>query len=139
VIGRPSLAELLRVAGVRVLNGMLPVPQPALWRRLDPEGRQSEAYDRYGIAALRVAPGSAPRFQALRPTAFAVSFDPASPALRELGATHLLLDGQDPAPFGPASGFEEVGRVGSARLYRINAAPAPARAARGSANPRGTR
>ena len=53
--------------------------------------------------------------------------------------TQLERPGRFAAPFGPANGFEPIGRVGSARLYRINAAPAPARASRESASPHGTR
>ena len=140
VFGRVELADLLRAVGIHTLNGTLPVPQLALWRRVDPEGRYLEAYNRYGFATVVPTPGRAPSFRALQPTMFSLSIDPASPALRALGATHVLLDRDDRGAFGPESGFEEVARVGTAILYRVTALPPGARPdARGAASPPATR
>ena len=140
VFGRAELADLLRALGIHTLNGTLPVPQLELWRRLDPEGRFTDAYNRYGFSTLSAAHTRVPYFRAVQPTAFNLAIDPASPALRSLGATHVLVDAGAAGAFGPQSGFEELARAGSARLYRINAAPSPARPAPpASASPGGTR
>jgi hypothetical protein len=140
VFGRAELADLLRSVGLHTLNGTLPVPQPALWRGLDPDGRNADAYNRYGSAILVAARLRTPRIRARQPTVFSVAIDPASPALRSLGATHVLADARSAAAFGPQSGFEELGRAGSARLFRVNPVPSrPGAAPPASASPGGTR
>jgi len=139
VFGRAEFADLLRSVGIHTLNGVLPVPQPELWHRVDPEGRYEDAYNRYASATF-VAGGRALRIESRRPASFFVSVDPGSPALRSLGATHVLVDRGEPRAFSPQRGFEELAQVGSARLYRVSAAPSAApRAPPASASPPTTR
>jgi hypothetical protein len=123
VFGRVEIADLLRAAGLHTLNGTLPVPQPALWRRADPTGRDAEAYNRYAFATIAATPHGTPRVRASQATMFTLGIDPASPALRALGATHAVVDTLAKGHFGPDSGFEELARSGAARLYRIIPVP----------------
>lgn len=119
--GPDELANLFRMLGVDSINGALPIPQLALWRRIDPDGRGREAYNRYAHVALHFAPVSSPSFQ-LRSRDFVIlRLDPGGPALRELGVTHVAFRGT-PArrrAFEALAGFEPLGAVGHVFLYRV--------------------
>ena len=119
VFGRVELANLFRVLGVRCLNGTLPVPQLELWRRLDPSGAGREVYDRYAWVTFVAAPPAGPRFQKLADDAFAVFVNPGSPALRSLGATHVVLSEGDRTLFERLSGLRPVGSVGRHIFYEV--------------------
>lgn len=98
VFGPPALGNLPRVLGVRSLGGVQPIPQLALWRRLDPDGSERDVYDRYAHVLFETGRSSVPRFQARGVDGFAVRVAPGSPALRELGATHVLIQLPEPQP-----------------------------------------
>lgn len=98
VFGPPALGNLPRVLGVRSLGGVQPIPQLALWRRLDPGGGERDVYDRYAHVFFETGRSDVPRFQTRGIDGFAVRVAPGSPALRELGATHVLIQMPEPQP-----------------------------------------
>jgi hypothetical protein len=98
VFGPPALGNLPRVLGVRSLGGVQPIPQLELWRRLDPEKSDRAIYDRYAHVLFESARSNLPRFRALGLDGFAVRVAPGSPALRRLGATHVLIQMPEPQP-----------------------------------------
>jgi hypothetical protein len=117
VFGGVEVANLFRALGVRCLNGTLPVPQPELWRPLDPSASGREIYNRYAWVAFAAAPPETPRFQKLADDAFAVFVNPGSAAFRSLGVTHVVVSGGDRALFERLSGFRSLGSVGRHHFY----------------------
>lgn len=94
VVGERQWAMTLPAAGVPVINSVFYVPQPSLWRRLDPQGHQRSAYNRYQRLLLELAPlaGTAtlaiesPRLDEVR-----LTLDPARFDFGLLGARQVLL------------------------------------------------
>jgi len=114
----PISANLFRVLGVRCLNGVHPVPQPELWRVLDPGGFHVQVYNRYAhIGFSATASRSAPFLPA--PDQVIVPMHPASPRLRTLGVTHLHVYATHPAPYDAVPELELLFRQGSHQLYRL--------------------
>ena len=76
-----------------MINSVFYHPQPSLWRRLDPEGRQRGVYNRYQRLLLELGPQpdgagfalESPRLDEVRLTLDPVRFD-----FRLLGARHVL-------------------------------------------------
>lgn len=122
VFGPPALGNLPRVLGVRSLGGVQPIPQVDLWRRIDPGGSAREIYDRYAHVLFMSDRSDAPRFRALGPDGFAVRIAPGSPALRELGVTHVLIQMPElqPEPVLRAMpGLRWLGSVGRNHLFAL--------------------
>lgn len=122
VFGPPALGNLPRVLGVRSLGGVQPIPQLALWRRLDPDGADHEIYDRYAHVLFESDRSNLPRFRAVGLDGFALRVAPGSPALRRLGATHVLI--QMPAPQSEAvlramPGLRWIASVGRNHLFAL--------------------
>ena len=94
VVSERNWAMTLPAAGVPVINSVFYVPQPSLWQRLDPEGRQRTLHNRYQRLLLDLAPqpGAAtftiesPRLDEVR-----LWLDPARFDFRLLGARQVLL------------------------------------------------
>ena len=94
VVSERNWAMTLPAAGVPVINSVFYVPQPSLWRRLDPEERQRTIHNRYQRLLLDLAPqpGAAtfaiesPRLDEVRLWLDPVRFD-----FRLLGARQVLL------------------------------------------------
>lgn len=122
--GRDDLPNLFRALGVASLNGVHPLPQLALWERIDPDRRQRNVYDRYAHVAVVAAPGP-PRFQLHSQDYVILRIDPRGPALRALGATHVLVRDEDARAFEKLAGFEELAVVGPNHLYRVPRDRAP--------------
>lgn len=93
VVGTRTWALTLPAAGAPVINSVFYHPQPSLWRRLDPEGRQRGVYNRYQRLLLELGPQpdgpgfalESPRLDEVRLTLDPVRFD-----FRLLGARHVL-------------------------------------------------
>ena len=113
------MPNLFRALGVRALNGAQPLPQLELWRRIDPDGRQRKIYDRYAHVAFVATRSATPRFRLRSQDYVIVQIDPASPAFRALGATHVLVRDDAAAAFEKLSGFEPIAVVGPNHLYRV--------------------
>ena len=123
VFGPPPLGNLPRVLGVRSLGGVQPIPQLALWRRLDPEGRDREIYDRYAHVLFEPGPSLVPRLRARGPDGFAVRVAPGSPALREIGATHVWIQTSEPRPeavLRAMPGLRWLASVGRNHLFALD-------------------
>lgn len=121
--GSAGVANLFRVLGVRSVTGVLPVPQPELWARIDPEAKWAAVYNRYAHVWFEAAPTPEPRFRLVAEDGFIVEIDPTSQALRDLGVTHALLKGGDPGSFALESGFVYLGTVGQNHLFRVPPLP----------------
>jgi hypothetical protein len=122
VFGPPALGNLPRMLGVRSLGGVQPIPQLDLWRRLDPTGEDREIYDRYAHVFFESGRSKAPRFRALGLDGFAVQVAPGSPALRELGATHVLIQMLEPRPeavLRAMPGLRWIASVGRNHLFAL--------------------
>jgi len=125
--GGYELPNLFRAIGVRSVNGTLPMPQLALWARIDPDGRAREVYDRYAHVTAVATRGSEPEFRLESDDNVTLRIDPTSRALRDLGVTHALFRG-DPSgrrAFELLGGLEHLGSVGANHLYRVPRIPAP--------------
>ncbi|MDX1388143.1 MAG: hypothetical protein R3344_03085 [Acidobacteriota bacterium] len=82
--------NLFRVLGVRAVNGVMPLPQLAQWRRVDPEGDDLDIYNRY--AHFRLMPGSENVRLELRQDDWVdVIANPTADNLGALGVTHVLI------------------------------------------------
>jgi hypothetical protein len=121
--GSAEVANLFRMLGVRSVTGVLPVPQPELWARIDPEARWAAVYNRYAHVWFEAASTPEPRFRLFAQDGFIVEIDPTSQALRQLGVTHALLKGGDPGSFARESGFVYLGTVGQNHLFRVPPRP----------------
>jgi hypothetical protein len=120
--GGDEIADLFRVLGVRSVNGLQSLPQRDLWRRIDPVESRTRIYGRYAHVMFRAARVADPVFTLVADDVVLVDIDPATPALRALGVTHLLFHGTEEERVA----FERLaplGSVGRNHLYRV--APAP--------------
>ena len=117
--GRDDLPNLFRAIGVRALNGVHPIPQLALWKRIDPAGRFRNVYNRYAHIAFAAVPSGEPRFQLHSQDYVIVSIRPNSDEFRALGVTHVLVREADAAAFERLSGFEPLATIGPNHLYRV--------------------
>lgn len=119
--GRDDAANLFRILGVRSINGAHPVPQLALWSRIDPDGDGRSVYNRYAHVALEAARVSEPSFRLYSRDFVILRLDPSGPALRELGVTHVAFRGSTAGRllFEGLAGFEPLGAVGRVFLYRV--------------------
>jgi hypothetical protein len=117
--GRDDLPNLFRAIGVRALNGVHPIPQLALWKRIDPDGRFRNVYNRYAHIAFAAVPSGAPRFQLHSQDYVIVQIRPNSDEFRALGVTHVLVREADAAAFERLSGFEPLATIGPNHLYRV--------------------
>jgi len=119
--------NLFRVLGVRAINGVHPLPQLELWRRLDPRGEQERIYNRYAHVVARSGPDQRARFRLTAPDAFELIAQPGSEAVRSLGVTHVLVVTHDPAGPDGLPGIERIASYGANHLYRLLPADAPPR------------
>jgi len=84
--------QLVKTAGVRVINGVQYAPDIALYRKLDPSGRYKSVYNRYSnIAYLPGAEGAKPQFNLIQPDAWHLTVDPCHPAFRELHVDYIAF------------------------------------------------
>ena len=117
--GRDDLPNLFRAIGVRALNGVQPIPQLEMWKRIDPAGDFRSVYNRYAHIAFVAAPNGAPRFQLHSQDYVIVSIRPDSDEFRALGVTHVLVRETDAAAFERLSSFEPLATIGPNHLYRV--------------------
>jgi len=117
--GRDDIGNLFRAIGVRALGGVQPIPQNALWRRIDPAGSQRRVYDRYAHVAFVASPARTPRFKLHSQDYVIVQIDPRSPAFRALGATHVLVRDDDAPGFEKLTGWTPLAVVGPNHLYQV--------------------
>jgi hypothetical protein len=119
--GDQHVANLVRVLGLRSLNGVLPVPQPALWAPIDPGGAARFHYDRFAHVFFGLARPSG-RFASAQDI-LAVYIDPEDGALERLGATHLLVRLVEPDLVRHFAAYEPLARVGDYALYALPLRP----------------
>ncbi len=117
--GRDDLPNLFRAIGVRALNGVHPIPQLALWKRIDPAGRFRNVYNRYAHIAFAAVSSGEPRFQLHSQDYVIVQIRPNSDEFRALGVTHVLVRDDAAAAFERLSGFEPLATIGPNHLYHV--------------------
>ena len=84
----------LTAAGVNNLSGVSPYPDYAAWRLLDPELKSEKIWNRYAHVSFLVgAPGAAPSFLLRAGDDVAVTVDPCSRAVRDLGTQFAVTQG----------------------------------------------
>jgi hypothetical protein len=123
--GSHRVGNLFRVLGVRALNGVHPLPQLELWRRLDPTGRYRDTYNRYAHVNFQPTASGQVRFVLNGPDGFTVRAAPGGEALRALGVTHVLARARDRRTLDGIPGLDWIDSVGINHLYRIRAPSDP--------------
>ena len=113
-----GLANLFRAVGVHSVNGVHPVPQLELWKAIDPGGVEVDAYNRYAHVLFGAAQSLEPSFVRGSFDAFLVLMNPASPALRELGVTHVVVDSPQAREIAERGGAVWLRSVGRYHLLR---------------------
>lgn len=117
--GPYSPGVLVASQGGRTLSGVHFHPNLAQWRKLDPEGRFEQSYNRYAFVELFFTPDveeidfDAPRIDHVR-----VWLNPENPALQALGVRYVLASGRIGARFRRhMAGYELVYRGRDARFH----------------------
>ena len=84
----------ITAAGVDNLSGVSPYPDRASWRLLDPASANEEMWNRYAhVSFIAGTAGIQPSFELRAGDDLAVTVDPCSPVLRELGAWFVVTQG----------------------------------------------
>ena len=92
--GGNTLANLLKTAGLNVVNGNKYTPDLEFYRTLDPGRENQFIYNRYSDVVFGEAkPGSGKEadFVLIQPDSYAVLIDPCSQKLKELGVTNFAF------------------------------------------------
>jgi hypothetical protein len=120
--GDPKVANLFRVLGIRALNGVEPVPQLELWRRVDPEGKERSDYNRFGHVLMELSRADGRRFSS---TIDSIEFhvDPAEALLPSLGVTHLLVRTSTPELLAYFARYRPLERVGPYSIFELPLRP----------------
>jgi hypothetical protein len=118
--GRDDLPNLFRAIGVRALNGVHPIPQLELWKRIDPDGRFRNVYNRYAHIAFVAAPSGPPRFQLHSQDYVIVQIRPDSEEFRALGVTHVLVRDDVATAFERMTRLEPLATIGPNNLYHVS-------------------
>ena len=118
---------LLPVLGLNTLSGALPVPQLALWSKIDPKGESSRVYNRFAHVTLTASQSPNVEFQPLAVDEFRVRLPLSAATLRQLGATHVAYDSKADSKFEMRfPDLIHLRSAGSFELFRIaNAVEAP--------------
>jgi hypothetical protein len=124
-VGSRRPANWLRMLGLRTLNGTHPIPQRALWERLDPEGRYRTVWNRYATVTVLPSSSSQALFELESVDGFLVHIRPDAPVLRELGVTHVLAETRDPAALDAFPGLRRLDATGRFVLYALDGSAAP--------------
>ena len=114
-----QLANLAVANGVHTLNALEVTPDLATWKKLDPNGRWEEIYNRYAFVSVNVVEQEAADvFTLVSPDSFTVHVTPAQ--LRKLGVNNVLSPQKlDEMQFDGYS-FERIGETIDGRTpYRI--------------------
>lgn len=128
--GDQYLPNLFRAVGVDAINGLHPIPQPALWSRLDPHGVHRGDWNRYAHVTFVAWAQDTIDVRLHSTDTLVVSMNPRAQVLRELGVTHMLIETDDPATFARVSGHEQLASFGRLHVFeaRWPATPDPQRA-----------
>lgn len=116
VYGHSAMASLIVANGVRVLDGEQPIPQLALWKRLDPRLQHLHEYNRYANVKMKWPSPTrqSPAIRLFGEADLTLYIDPNGDELRKLGATHILVMRQGALAefFAPYRPLAEVGPYG---------------------------
>ncbi len=115
--GRPELANLIWMQGVRSLNGLHAVPQLDFWHALDPARRHQRIYNRYAHVSFVASARRDFRVRAYSRDFLIARVHPADARLRQLGVTHMLVQHEDVGVFARLSGHEHLASFGDLHLF----------------------
>ena len=101
------------------LDGNYQYPQFELWKKLDPQQKMAEAYNRYGYARFIPHGASDISFSLLSTDSFAVGINLDSDDLRYLGVTHCLVTGLDTRIFDQSSTLKRVFSSKNSHIYQV--------------------
>lgn len=108
----------LTASGVNHLTGVSPYPDARAWRVLDPDLRHQKVWNRYAyVSFVPGAVGSPVTFTLVGLDGLAVTVDPCSPALSELGVGFFLTQDSELSACSTAIRRVPIG-TGYAMLYR---------------------
>lgn len=92
VYGHSSAAQLLKVSGVRVFNGVSFAPRLEDFQVLDPSGAYTTVYNRYAHISLKSAPPSgSPSFRLGGVDNYEARIHPCDPGLKRIGIRNFLF------------------------------------------------
>jgi len=114
--GDDRVANLFRVLGVHSLNGVHPIPELALWRRIDPLGVDELHYNRFAHVWVGEA-RTGTRFGHLQDV-LALYADPEEGVLEQLGVTHLLAR-MDSSAGRRLQPYKPIARVGPFGIFEL--------------------
>ncbi|MFL6214750.1 MAG: hypothetical protein ACJ74J_12770 [Blastocatellia bacterium] len=94
VYGGIHVGQLIAALGGRAMTGIQWTPQLALWRNLDPDGRNEAAYNRYAEISFNYTNDDhAVSFDNPQEGTLIVTVSPTNPALKTMGTRYVLLMG----------------------------------------------
>ncbi|TKS52797.1 hypothetical protein E4582_11185 [Luteimonas yindakuii] len=97
VVGDMVFSQGLKAHGLEVITGSKMVPNHALLRVLDPEGRFLPVWNRYAHVVFTSAPDkSGPEFTLISPDLYEISLDVCGPAMDKLAVTRLAYTSEVP-------------------------------------------
>jgi hypothetical protein len=118
--GDPAIPNIFRMIGVRALNGTHPVPQVALWEKVDPLGEHQSIYNRYANIGVERPDSKGVDFEMVRVDGFTALLDPEGEGMSRLGVTHLLVQMSGPHRFWH---YEPLAQVGPIFLFELPLRP----------------
>ena len=108
----------LTASGVNHLTGVSAYPDARTWRVLDPDLRHRQVWNRYAYVSFVPGPvGSPVTFTLVGPDGLAVTVDPCSPALSELGVSFFVIQDSELSACSEAIRRVPIG-TGYVTLYR---------------------
>jgi len=114
------LANLLRILGVRAVNGVHYYPLLNLWSNVDPAGQARDAYNRYANVEFQVwAERGKLYLSAPHPDRVQVLFFPSGDVLQALGAEYVLCGGGQAQVLRSIEELEEVGSLDDRYVFRV--------------------
>lgn len=93
VFGDGAYANLLKVAGVRLFNGVVYAPRMDDYKAFDPEGLNRGAYNRYAHFGLEAntSPDQKATFLVVQGDSFVMKVHPCDPAFEKVGVNYFVF------------------------------------------------
>jgi hypothetical protein len=115
----PAIPNLFRILSVKALNGTHPYPQFDFWKKLDPDRRAIEVYNRYGYVMLQADNSPDIGFSVRTNDSFRVIVNPETDVLGYLGATHCMVTGIDTGIFDRSPALKRIFSFRNSAIYEV--------------------
>ena len=114
VFGPYALADFIKAAGARVVNGTQIVPPLELLRAIDSDGSHYDTYNRYGHVALEPRRGTDIGFKLVYQDSYTIEIDPNASVWSRVGVDYFVLpyEGQDEEFLGRTTALSSVPESG---------------------------